>query len=371
MRSDPVFLRGKVYWCYVRPPFGGRGKRVSTKQRDRKAALVVWRELERQSVTPPDQAAHKTTLGSAIVRRIAERRSAGKADGTISMYEQKSRHISRILGAETPLSRVGAAEVDHFVSTRLAEGAERTTVHKELVTLRGALKLARRRGEYARSLEEVMPTDFSAEYKPRTRALSFAEIPLLLAEFPPARAAIIATIIATGATYPSELATFMAQDVDTKAWLARLRGTKRASRNRVVPIVKFARPWLTTALRHVPLEPWTNIRRDLHRACDRLSTCAACREAGELRRVKGCRTCKATPVFERVSPNDLRRTLGTLLRAHGVEPQLIGVTLGHSDSRMVERVYGRLAPEHLSHLLNEKLGAHQGYRPLKIVEKGR
>jgi integrase len=45
--------------------------------------------------------------------------------------------------------------------------------------------------------------------------------------------------------------------------------------------------------------------------------------------------------------NDLRRTFGTWLRKQGVDPSLIAPAMGHADSRMVERVYGRLPPENL------------------------
>ena len=71
---------------------------------------------------------------------------------------------------------------------------------------------------------------------------------------------------------------------------------------------------------------WSNVRRDLADACAKLG-------------------------IEPVTPNDLRRTLGTWLRADGVEPQLIGAMMGHADSRMVERVYGRLPTDALGKLI--------------------
>jgi hypothetical protein len=42
------------------------------------------------------------------------------------------------------------------------------------------------------------------------------------------------------------------------------------------------------------------------------------------------------------SPNDLRRTCATWLRQDGAPPDLIAPVMGHVDTRMVERVYGRL-----------------------------
>ena len=335
MRDDPIYLRGDIWWCRVRGA-SGRIERKSTKCRDREAAKRRWRELERESVSPADRAAHRTSLGDALDRRIAERRSAGRAEGTLHMLGVKARQLTRVLGSETPLARIDAKAVDDFIAVRLREGASRSTVHKEIVTLRGALRLAKRRGEYNRDVADVMPLDFSVKYKPRERALSEKEIAKLLAALPARRAAVVAFLLATGATYPSEVENLRKGDVDRKRWFVLLRGTKRESRYRRVPIVAFARPWLTFAMEHATgkapavFERWTNVRRDLRAACDAAS-------------------------IAKVSPNDLRRTLATLLRARGVEPSVIGQVLGHADSRMVEKVYGRITPEQLAHLLDERL----------------
>ena len=262
------------------------------------------------------------------------------------MLTQKARHLNRLLGSETPLSRIGAKEVDGYVATRLEEGAARSTIHKELSTLRGTLRLAKRRGEFPADIDQVMPIDFAAQYKPKKRALSFAEASKLLAALAPKRAALVCFLLATGATYPSEVVNFRRSDADTKRWLVHLRGTKRETRDRRVPVVAFARGWLEQALPFAPFERWSNIRRDLHAACDEAQ-------------------------IARCSPNDLRRTLATLLRAHGVEPHLIGNVLGHADSRMVERVYGRLAPEQLASLLEARIGVPQWYKQPKNLAKAR
>lgn len=333
MSAPPVFLRGNIWWCYVRPASGkGRRKPHTTRCRDYRAAVDVWRDLERRSSRPSDPAEDTTPLHVALKTRRDERRAAGRAEGTLSMLEVKGRQLMRVLGRETPLSMIDAEAIDGYVTTRLKEKATRSTIYKELVTLRGALKLAKRHGKYHRDLAEVMPLDFSPKYKPKERALSEREIRLLLRHLPARRAAIVKFILATGATYPSELATLRKSDIDLVNWVVRLRGTKRETRDRRVPIVTFARAWLREAVAYLPFESWSNIRRDLHKACD---------EAG----------------IAKCSPNDLRRTLATLLRARGVEPSLLGAVLGHKDSRMAERVYGRLAPEQLGHLLDQRLRA--------------
>jgi integrase len=78
--------------------------------------------------------------------------------------------------------------------------------------------------------------------------------------------------------------------------------------------------------------PWDSVNRDFVRACERAR-------------------------IERCSPNDLRRTLALWLRAGGASPDVVGMILGHTTSRMVETVYARLArrPEAVRRLLEAQL----------------
>lgn len=325
------------WWCFLPNPTGGRKLQQSTGHTDEKAAYLWYLEQVRGG---PVERKEDVALAVALERRRGERQAAGRAEGTIHCLTVKGKNLERLLGAKTPLSTISARVVDAYINKRLREAAEknqtgvRSTVYKELVTLRGAMKLARRQGYACRPVEEVMPLDFSPKYKPKERALSEAEIASLLKTLDPHRAAVVAFILATGATYPSEVQNLRKGDVDQEKWMVRLRGTKRDTRDRKVPIVSFAREWLRQAVVYMPFAPWKNVRHDLHNACD---------EAG----------------IARCSPNDLRRSVATLLRARGVEPSLIGTYLGHADSRMAERVYGRLAPDQLAHLLEQRLTATQ------------
>ena len=318
----------KVWWAFI-PVAHGRKPKESTHQSDERLAHEWYLRRVRDDIEPGKPA---ITLADALDTRRSERASAGRAQGTIHCLTVKGKALISVLGKDTPLGEITAAVVDAYVAVRL-KACERTTVHKELSTLRGAMKLARRRGFDCPPVDEVMPLDFALKYKPKERALSLHEIELLLGALAgrPKRLAIVAFLLATGATYPSEVLQLRPGDVDTAGWLVRLRGTKRQTRDRRVPVVEYARPWIRLALPYIPFARWTNVRRDLHDACD---------AAG----------------IARCSPTDLRRTAGSLLRAAGVEPQLIGVFLGHKDSKMVERVYGRLPAEQLGALLKERVG---------------
>lgn len=335
-RHPELFRKGgPIWWAFIPNPQGGRKLRVSTGHADEGAAHLWY--LGRIRERPVSAASDETTLYDALTRRVSERATAGRSADTLDFYAVKGRQLQRVLGKDTRISSIDARAVDAYVAQRLrgddqADPVERSTIHKELVTLRGALKLARRQGYAVRPVEEVMPLDFSPKYKPRERALSEREIDMLIGALPPVRGATIAFIVATGATYPSETVSLRKGDVDQKTWIVHLRGTKRETRDRFVPVVSFARRWLKMALEYLPLPRWSNVRRDMHDACE-LAGIAKC------------------------SPNDLRRSIATLMRARGVPPHILAAYLGHKDSRMAERVYGRLSPAQLQHLLEQHVRA--------------
>lgn len=201
---------------------------------------------------------------------------------------------------------------------------------EDVVTLRAALKLAKRAGLWRGDPDELIPVAFSPAYVPRTRWLPPEELTLLLGELAPDHAARVAFIVATSASWGD---TDRAERADLRGTSVLVRGTKRATRWREVPIVIEAqRSLIAYAAEHAggrpPLlfAPWTNVRRDLH---------AACRRA----RIDPC------------SPNDLRRTTAQWLRRAGAPVELLAPLMGHADGRMVERVYGRLDAAALGRLL--------------------
>lgn len=197
-------------------------------------------------------------------------------------------------------------------------------------------KLARRRGLWLGDIAAVVPIAFSTEYRPRSRFLTRDELGKLLATLKPDRAARVAFIVATSACWKESEA--RREDVALDLAKVLLRG-KRATRFRTVPMVtEEQKTLLAFALRFADgdgemlFKPWgNNVRRDLHAACERA----------------GITHC---------SPNDLRRTFGTWMRADGVPPHLIGTMMGHADSRMVERVYGRLPVHDLGAAVAAALG---------------
>ncbi len=331
-----VFKRGRVWYCYVYED-GVRIQR-STRCRDRKAAEARARELERAAADPDRARTASAVVGDAlrlVVQSRTELARAGKRSTyTARFYAGKVATLSRLLEHDErgafrpfPLAQFAARHVDEYISARRAERVSEGTIAKELTTLRLALKLARRAGIWKGDPAEVCPVGFAPEYKPRERALHGHEVQRLLAELVADRAARVAYIVATSACWRE---TELAERGDVDGGHVLIRGTKRRSRYRTVPVVTpEQRGLIAYAIEHAKGEspalfrPWPNARRDL---------AAACVRAG----------------IARCSPNDLRRTFGTWLRQAGAPPDIIAPAMGHVDSRMVERVYGRLSTDALA-----------------------
>ena len=347
--------------------YDATGKQVcrSTKRTDRRAAARVRAGWERDAAEPGHAAARDAVLLDAIELLLQARKeqvSAGrKSEATFGFYREKAGHWLRLLGEDFPLAQLSATDVDRYITHRRSEwsvppcdllldsegnalqparaGRHVTdhTIAKELVAVRAALKLAKRRGIWKGDLAEVLPVGFAPEYKPRNRFLTYDELEALLGELLEDAAARVAFTIATSAeAAATERA--LREDVSPDRLFVQVRGSKRATRWRKVPIVAtWQRELLDFALEHAQgrderlFLPPTKFGQTLERACAR---------AG----------------IPRCTPNDLRRTYSTWLRADGVPNELSAPTMGHKDTRMLDRVYARLPPELLRLRLLAALG---------------
>ena len=341
-QSERLSKRNGIWYVTVYDHHGQR-RRFSTRCRDRKAAERQAREIERAAVDPDHEAAQATltrVLQEFVADRIEQAEAGRKSFATAEFYRQKAGHWIRILGDDgnTPfmITRLHARHVDLFISQRRSEGAAEGTIQKELTTLRAALKIAIRRGLWNGQIEAVMPSGFAPAYRPRTRYLTQSELQLLLAQLTPDHAARVAFIVATSACL-GETDRARLEHISDDLTDVFIDGTKRAARRRDVPIVSpQQKSLLAYAIKHAQgtdflFEPWANIRRDLQRACERAE-------------------------IPKCSPNDLRRTCATWLHAQGATPDLIAPLMGHADSRMVERVYGRLSLDDHHRRLAESMG---------------
>jgi integrase len=313
-----IYKRGRTWWGDWETQ--GERHRESLRTRDRAVALERLRERE---LAPPHHAAHGKTLGTALTY-LLETVYAGRAEGTLHCYRTKARHLARLIGADTPCAAIARPRVVQYRATRIAEGAAETTIAKEMIVLRLALREA--------GIEGVVPRT-SAQSEPRTRHLAYDDALALLEELAPPRRVWLMVAVYVGPR-ASELERLEWSDIDMRRGWIKLRGRKTAGAFRPVPIAPALRPWLEAWAEDAEdgpvLEPWENYRRDLARAVERASS-----RVGTAR--IGVRYTKATA-------NDLRRTFASWLVQQGVSTLAVAHLLGHSSTRMVERVYGKLTP---------------------------
>lgn len=339
-----LFKRGRVWYCHVWE--NGVRRQLSTRCIDKKAAETVARQLERDAADPDAAIAKKACLRDALwllLEHADELARAGRrAPETARGHHLRAGQLARILEQEGkvafPLVELRAMHVDAYISQRRRERRSENTIHKELVSLRLALKLAKRKRLWRGEIDAVIPVGFAPEYEPRTRVLKHDELAGLLGQLTADQAARVAFIVATSACWRE---TELAQRGDVAGDFTRIliRGTKRRTRFRTVPIVTDdQRALLQYALEHAQggkgmlFNGWGNVRHDLPAACKRAK-------------------------IEHCSPNDLRRTCATWLREAGAPIDLIWPVLGHRDGRMVERVYGRLSTDALSNRLAAATGS--------------
>lgn len=341
-----VERRGRYYeatW-YVWDALASRRvrRRRSTLSQRKDTAQTIADGWERDDADPAATARATATLGAALKAHAkhfdARVTSGARSEGTQHMHRVKAGHLARVLEhggdpkaprAPLPLATMTSAHVDAYVARRQTEGAAQGTIHKELVTLRAALKLARTRGELARAPDEIIPPGLGPGYVPRERWLPEDELRALMRELTPNRAAVAAFIVATTAEWG---AVERARRGDARGDLpaAHVRGTKRKTRDRRVPVVlTWQRQLLAFALAHADgaggmlFSRWGNVRRDIAAACVRA----------------GIAPC---------TPTDLRRTACHYLQASGASERAAASMMGHTSSQMVRKVYGRLGDDEVA-----------------------
>jgi len=273
----------------------------------------------------------KATLSDAIDRvmvdRAARARNGDGAAVTVDFYRRLGGHLTRVLGARLPLARFEtAALASEYIHRRRRQRAKDTTIKKELMLLRAALRHAKELGLWAGSLEAVIPKTFSPAYHPKHRDLTRREVLALMPYLLPDAAAAVAFIVATSAE-SAALGTARRDDLpapsDPQARV-HVRGTKADKRDRFVPIITDEQ-WvlLDYVRRHAQgkggllFGSLTNFRRDLTLAAE---------AAG----------------IANVWPHALRKAAGQFLIDLGVPLELVSRVLGHGDTRITETVYARV-----------------------------
>lgn len=334
-----LYLRGRVWWCTYYD-HTGRRHLASTRCTDRTAAELAAARLERIAADPAHAAKASATLSTALAsffRQCDDRLAAGTMSAaTRRFYAVKAGHLVRLFGPDAALAGIDAPAVRAYLRQRRAEGAVEHTLSKEITTLRQTLRLAGLDGVWDGHVDHVVPP-VRAQYSPKTRVLSRCEVRDVLGLLPRHRAAFVAFCVGTGAELQAAVRA-RRSDVDLSAGAVRLRGTKRPSRARVVPLVMAeARGLVMLALEWATgrdgalFVPWTSVQRDLRAAAVRLG-------------------------IEHFSPNDLRRTFASWHVAAGVSFATLAPVMGHTTTTMLQLVYGRISAAEIAAKMRRELG---------------
>lgn len=265
------------------------------------------------------------------------------------MYRVKAGHLRRYFEYNAKrdelvpvrLATLTAGHVDGYIENRRQEGASSHTIHKELVTLRLALKHGKRAGKWIGDVAAIMPVGFSRNYTPRSRYIQdAAELGRLLENLPADHAARVAYQIATSANL-GECRRASRSDITAtgETHVVHVKGTKTEHRPRDVPMVTpWQRELLAYALKHAKGEG------------DKLFRFDAGYEDGLRRAISDAE-------IDRVSSNDLRRTFCHWMCAVGMPRDLTAACMGHASTTMVNQVYGRLDARELQASMARAIGA--------------
>jgi integrase len=305
-----LYRRGGVWYCWGYDAHGARW-RESTKQGDRKAAEIVSREIARRRALASTGSA-PVTLHEALVMVGEADVRAGRSDAVAEILRQKGRQLVAHFGPKADLRRLDLRDLERYADARLAS-VSRHTVAKELWALRRAYRVS------GVGWSDALMPDLGTVYTPRDRWLTWGEYLALRARLAEERRDYLDGYVYTGARR-SELHALTAADLDGER--LRIRGTKTAGAHRWIPLSAALRPTLERrAAQGGLLFPfWGNDTRDLAVAC------------------------KAASIAP-VTPNDLRRTFCSWLANASVSPLVAARLMGHTSTRMVERVYARLGVE--------------------------
>lgn len=313
----------------------GRFEEVFKRQMDEEAArrrAAASRAAQPAPLVPApapvaEQAAPEAptlTIGE-LVRRLVDRKQLDTSAATQGYYKDRLPIIERLVG-ELPAAEWSHDSVLAYAKQR--SGVKMTTIKRELDMIKAALRQARRSD---RRLAAELRDPF--EYWPKLRAVvearkeyvRRADLPKLLHELTQQyQRDWVLWAVYTGARR-GELRRLRWEDLDTEAQRIHIRGTKTSKSDRWIPLHDELIRWCverrSAFTQQGPILPrWTNMPRDLADACAR---------AG----------------IARVSANSLRRTFGSWLRQAGVPDAVIAELMGHTDTKMVARVYGQLTEE--------------------------
>lgn len=289
----------------------------------KRTAERVARDIEGSLASGQGRRARGTTLAAAFDARIAGHRLSQHAEATVQITLEKAAHTLRYFGAKRDLDAEPLTDDDLIAyATHARLKREPPTVFRELVELRSALK--------AVGVTPPAMPDLGKVSRPKELWFTPAQSAALYAFVPRPKRDHYVMYRMLGLSW-GELYRIEPLDVFFDRHELRVRGTKRETRDRVLPIPAQVEEILRSRIACSPMFPqWSygNGNRDLSRAAVRAGLVAP---------------------GVNVSFNVLRASFCCELVLKGEHLKKIALLMGHRDTKMVERWYSRLrAGEHLA-----------------------
>ena len=262
------------------------------------------------------------TLQSAIDIHIAAHERAGSSPVTVTIANDKAARLFEFFGPDYDVRGLTEKSlVDYADHRRLHPGRVRArmvssgTIHRELRTLREALQDAIAEKKWNGTVP-AMP-DLGEVYRPREVIIDKSESQRVLLALAPARRDHFVMYRQLGLDR-GELYRIEPGDIDWSRDEVRVRGTKTDARDRILPMTPEVREVMLRRVNASPMfERWHNALRDLAKACQKAGVHV-------------------------VNFKDLRRSFATDLARAGVSPLILKDLMGHSTTRMLEKVYARI-----------------------------
>jgi integrase len=279
-----------------------------------------------------------------------------KSPSTLDREQYSHRHITRILGAGTPLSEIGSTEISRYQSERLAENASSSSVRQELAMLSRMFRLAN--GAWGLSIDNPLTYIDRVPAGPgRERFLSTKEVRIILEEakntknikFYPFVLLLMHSGMRTG-----EAARITTSTVDIENRLITLWQTK-SKKPRTIPLtvevaeaLKKIKPEVDGYIflkpnhrlsKQIMLRPGCIFQDCWRRMWTRLHRKAADQE-----------NHPGFPIIPHFTPHDIRHTAASHLLMQGVDVRIIADILGHSTLAMIMRythLFDKTKREHI------------------------
>jgi integrase len=279
-------------------------------------------------------------LGSVAVAKLTRKRVADWVDGIAN----ESPRVRGRKNATKPAFRKGKAGAE-------SKRQRKSTANRVLTVLKAALNFVHGEGRVSCRPVWGLVKPYRAVDAARLRYLSDDEARRLVNACEPEFRDLVKAALVTGCRY-GELARFMTEDLNPDAGAIRVR-TSKSDKQRHVYLTDEGQTFFATLAR----------RRKPREMLLKRPDGKAWRSSDQQRPLeRACKAARLTPL----TFHELRHTYASRLVMNGAPLPVVARQLGHSDTRMVEKHYGHMAPSYIADTVRAAFGP-VGFAPDKNV----